>query len=90
MLTDSTTVVATTIYDHSGTFYLAVLQTVANETCLHLLWIDSKIGLLDQFIAHCRYAVIYIALFEELIMYCDSGGSRIWKRGVPVCMWLIA
>ena len=37
MLTDSTTVVATTIYDHSGTFYLAVLKTVANETCLRLL-----------------------------------------------------
>lgn len=71
MLTDSTTLVATTINDHSGTFYLAVLQTVANETCLHLLWINSKIGSLDQFTAHCWYAIIYIALFEELIMCGD-------------------
>ena len=72
MLTDSTTVAATTIYDHGGTFYLAVLQTVANETCLHLLWINNKIGLLDQFTAHCCFIwVCNYVLFEELIMCCD-------------------
>ena len=68
MLTDSTTVVATTIYDHSGTFYLAVLQTVANEHVFNYL--IAKLGCWTSSL-HTVGIIIYIALFEELIMYCD-------------------
>ena len=75
MLTDSTTVAATTIYDHGGTFYLAVLQTVANETCLHLLWINNKIGPI-----HCTL------LFYLGMQLCTVWGANhvLWSDTRPL------